>query len=69
MPNARYPNTSKMGCFTVNLKLLGSLSPILVTRLLITKVITDQDTDSKYVRALRSLSMMTVCVYVMKLHD
>jgi len=41
-----------MGCFTVILKVkpLDSLSTILITRLLITIMITDQDTDcdSKY---------------------
>jgi len=37
-----------MGCFTVILYPLGSLSTILITRLLITITITDQDTDSKY---------------------
>jgi len=34
-----------MGCFTLILKPLGSLSIILITRLLIT-IMTDQDTDS-----------------------
>jgi len=37
-----------MGCFTVILKPLGSLSTILITRLLITIMIIDQDTDFKY---------------------
>jgi len=37
-----------MGCFTVILKPVGSLSTILITRPLITIMITDQDTDSKY---------------------
>jgi len=37
-----------MGCFTVILKPLGSLSTIFITRLLITIMISDQDTDSKY---------------------
>jgi len=35
------------GCFTVILKPLGSLSSILITKLLITIMLTDQDTDSK----------------------
>ena len=37
-----------MGCFTVILKPLGFLSTILLTRLLITIIVTDQDTDSKF---------------------
>ena len=37
-----------MGCFTVILRPLGSLSAILITRLLVTIMITDQDTDTKY---------------------
>jgi len=39
--------TVVIGCFTVILKSLGFLSTILITRLLITIMITDQDTDSK----------------------
>jgi len=37
-----------MGSFAVILKPLGSFSTILITRLLITSIITDQDTNSKY---------------------
>ena len=36
-----------MGCFTVILKPLGSLSTILITRLPVTIILTDQDTDFK----------------------
>jgi len=46
-----YSCTIAMGCFAVVLKPLGSLSTILITRLLLTKIITGQDTDSKYFSA------------------
>ena len=51
-----------MGYFTAILKPLGSLSTILITRLLITIIITDRDTDCKHFSARPCLTNLSYAI-------